>query len=205
MIVREQMAVGERLVEERLAESLGLSRTPVREAMHRLEQEGLLLKRPRGGYQVRPLSAAEVEEAVGVRAVLEAYAAELAARRATPKQLKEMERNLELFAEALQKKDEARLLELNSRFHELVYQAADSRLLFRLLSELQDEVERISRSIMSNMAAGSWSTDDHRRLFEAIKTGQAAAAARAAQTHVERGGKWYLSQLRDHEESEQNQ
>ncbi len=197
MITHGEMVNGERLVEERLAEQLGLSRTPVREALHRLEQEGLLLKRPRGGYEVRPLTPEEVADALGVRGVLEAYAGELAAARITPKLLKEMERNLEMFEEALARTDEKRLVELNGRFHELLYQAADSRLLHRLLSELQDEVERISHLIMSNMAAGAWSVEDHRALVDALRVGDAKRARKAAMDHVQRGARWLVSRLRD--------
>jgi DNA-binding GntR family transcriptional regulator len=197
MITEGELVIGERLVEERLAERLGLSRTPVREALHRLEQEGLLLKRPRGGYEVSPLTPEEVADALGVRGVLEAYAAELAAKRVTAKQLKDMERNLAQFEEALAKMDEKRLVELNVRFHELLYQAAASKLLYRILSELQDEVERISHLIMSNMAAGAWSAGDHRALVEALAAGDVKAARKAALAHVQRGADWLVSRLKD--------
>ena len=195
LILRGDLASGERLVEERLGELLGLSRTPIREALHRLEQEALLIKRPRGGYEVRPLTAAEVEEAMGVRGVLEAYAAELAARRATPKVMRELDRCLEQFEEALARGDEERLLELNVRFHDLLYQAADSQLLERLLGELKDELERISRVMMSNMPAGHWSAEEHRAVVLAIKAHDPDTAARLAKEHVERGGRWLISHL----------
>jgi DNA-binding GntR family transcriptional regulator len=71
MIVHGELKPNERLVEERLAAQLGISRTPLREALHRLEQKRLLSKRDRGGYVVRPLSYQEVEEAVDVRAFLD--------------------------------------------------------------------------------------------------------------------------------------
>lgn len=196
LIMRGELTPGERLVEERLGQQLGLSRTPIREALHRLEQEGLLLKRPRGGYEVRPLTPEEVEEAVGVRGVLEGYAGELAARRAHPRQIKDLERNLEQFEEALARRDEVRLVELNTRYHELVYQAANSTLLHHMLSELQEEVERISRAIMMSMQAGQWSVKDHRLVVEAIKAGDAAKAGRLCREHVQRGGKWLLSRLK---------
>ncbi|MFH1059458.1 MAG: GntR family transcriptional regulator [Pseudomonadota bacterium] len=197
LVLRGELAPGERLVEERLGELLGLSRTPVREALHRLEQEGILTKRPRGGYEVRPLTPEEVEEAMGVRGVLEAYAAELAARQAPAKLIRELEKSLEQFEEALARRDEERLLELNVRFHDLLYQAAGSKLLQRLLSELKDELERISRVMMSNMPAGHWSVGEHRGLVEAIKAHDPATAGRLAQEHVERGGQWLISHLRE--------
>ena len=196
LIMRGELTPGERLVEERLGQQLGLSRTPIREALHRLEQEGLLLKRPRGGYEVRPLTPEEVEEAVGVRGVLEGYAGELAARRAQPKQIKDLERNLEQFQEALVKQDEVRLVELNTRYHELLYQAANSTLLHHMLSELQEEVERISRAIMMSVQAGQWSVNDHRAVLEALKARDAAKAGRLCREHVQRGGKWLLTRLK---------
>ena len=73
MIQEGELTPGVRLVEEHLAAVIGTSRTPIREALHRLEQEKLVMRRKQGGYQVRPLSAREVEETAGVRAVLESY------------------------------------------------------------------------------------------------------------------------------------
>jgi DNA-binding GntR family transcriptional regulator len=199
LILRGELSPGERLVEERLGDLLGLSRTPIREALHRLEQEALLTKRPRGGYEVRPLTVREVEETMGVRGVLEAYAAELAARQASPKVLRELDRCLEQFEEALARQDEERLLELNVRFHDLLYQASDSQLLQRLLGELKDELERISRVMMSNMPAGHWSAQEHRAVVEAIKAHDGATAGRLAKEHVERGGHWLISHLQGQE------
>jgi DNA-binding GntR family transcriptional regulator len=127
--------------------------------------------------------------------VLEAYAAELAARRAPARLLREMERSLEQFEEALARRDEERLLELNVRFHDLLYQAAGSKLLQRLLGELKDELERISRVMMSNLPAGHWSAEEHRAVVAAIKARDAYSAGRLAKEHVERGGQWLISHL----------
>ena len=184
MIQKGEIELGQRLVEERLAKELGLSRTPVREALHRLEQEGLLTKPARGGYEVRPITEREIREAVGVRAVLEAYAAELASQSISKKALEEMKVNLDNFSRALKERDEARLLELNSEFHDQVYRAADSKLLYRLLSELREEVDRISRMVMTNMHAGEWSEDEHRRCFKALSRGDGEEASRILKKHV---------------------
>jgi len=200
--LRRQVVVGElkpghRLVEEGLARELGISRTPVREALHRLEQEGVLTKRPRGGYEVRPLTPEEVGDALGVRSVLEGYAAELASRQAPPGALEELEEAVQGFEQALARKDEERLVELNSRFHVLLCQASGSPLLLRLLGELQEIVERISRAIISNMDAGLWSTEDHRNILEAIKAGRGREAARLAREHVAHGAQWIVSRMID--------
>ncbi len=73
------MSSGSRVVESRIAEALGISRTPVREAMHKLEREGLLQRQPKGGYIVLGLNRDDIEETFGIRSVLESYAARLAA------------------------------------------------------------------------------------------------------------------------------
>jgi len=202
MHLRRQVVIGalkpgHRLVEEGLARELGISRTPVREALHRLEQEGVLNKRPRGGYEVRPLTPDEVADALGVRSVLEGYAAELASRQAPPGTLDKLEENVVGFEKALADRDEESLLELNSQFHVLLYSAAGSPLLLRMLGELQEIVERISRAIISNMEAGLWSTRDHREILEAIKQGQGAKAAKLARDHVAHGAQWIVSRMID--------
>ena len=78
-IVRGDFSPGNRLVESRIAEAMGISRTPVREAIHKLEREGLIKKLPQGGFYVLNLSREEIEETFGIRSVLESYAARLAA------------------------------------------------------------------------------------------------------------------------------
>ncbi|MCB2226438.1 MAG: GntR family transcriptional regulator [Desulfarculaceae bacterium] len=196
-VVRGEFKPGHRLVEENLARELGISRTPVREALHRLEQEGVLTKRPRGGYQVRPLAPEEVRDALGVRSVLEGYCAELASSQAPPGTIEQLEENVVGFERALAEQNETDLLEMNSQFHVLLYQAAGSPLLLRLLGELQEIVERISRAIISNMEAGLWSTEDHREILEAIKAGQGARAAKLARHHVEHGAQWIVSRMID--------
>lgn len=197
MIIRGECKPGVRLVEERLAEQIGISRTPVREALHRLEQEGLLTKRPRGGYLVRPLTLQEVEEAVGVRAVLEAYAAELAAQFRDQGTLVLLADNVNQFEQALADRDEGRLVALNTGFHTLLHQAAASKLLLRLLTEMGDVVERISRATISNMDAARWSADDHRDIWRAIKAGDADKAASLARSHVIHGGQWIISRMKN--------
>ncbi|MCF8031633.1 MAG: GntR family transcriptional regulator [Desulfarculaceae bacterium] len=196
-VVRSDLKPGHRLVEEGLARELGISRTPVREALHRLEQEGVLTKRPRGGYEVRPLTSEEVADALGVRSVLEGYCAELASRQAPPGTIEKLEENTIGFERALAEENEKDLLEHNSQFHVLLYQAAGSPLLLRMLGELQEIVERISRAIISNMEAGLWSTQDHREILEAIKAGQGAKAAKLARQHVEHGAQWIVSRMID--------
>ena len=197
MLIEGRFPPGERLVEESLAKEMGASRTPLREALHRLEQEGLLARRPRGGYELKPLDPAEVEEAVEARSLLESYAASLAARRATDKVLDQLSRNIAQFAAAHERRDPAALAALNAEFHALLAQAAGSRLLIRLLEVLEGLVERISRTSATGMEAGCWSLEEHREILAALRARNPEAAARAAAGHVRRGGKHILEHLQD--------
>ena len=195
MLIEGRFPPGERLVEEALAREMGASRTPLREALHRLEQEGLLARRPRGGYELKPLDPAEVEEAVESRSLLESYAASLAARRATEQVLAGLERNIAQFEAAHRRQDPAALAALNAEFHAMLARAAGSRLLIRLLEVLEGMVERISRESATGMEAGCWSLDEHREILAALRARDPEAAARAAAGHVRRGGRHILERL----------
>ena len=196
MIIDGELEPGQRLVEDRLAAELGISRTPLREALHRLEQEGLLQKRSAGGYVLRPFDAEEVEEAVQVRALLESRVAALAARRATPDQMEALRANLAAFRLAAATGDVARLAELNTAFHLLLRAAGGSLLLARLLDEIEGVVERIIRALVPLHEAGEWSDHDHARIVAAVVAGDADAAAEAMRAHVLHGGEAVLDTLR---------
>ncbi len=195
MIIEGEIRPGERLVEDRLAQSIGASRTPLREALHRLEQEGVLTRREHGGYELPRLSAAEVEEAVETRALLESYAASLAARRAKPETLTAMEQCMASFSQALAQADHKQMVLSNAQFHLLLGQAAGSKLLSRLLEELEALVERISVTSIDGQEAGTWSAPEHDRILAALRARDPEAAAQAAGDHVRRGGTWLLARL----------
>lgn len=110
-----------------------------------------------------------------------------------------LEANVDDFEKALDQEDEERLVEFNSQFHLLLCEASGSPLLLRLLGELQETVERISRAIISNMDAGKWSTEDHRAIIAAIKAGDGAKAHRLAREHVAHGADWIVSRMIDQE------
>ena len=94
-IVKGKMSPGEWLVESHIAETLGISRTPVREAFHKLEREGFIERQPRGGFTVLGLDREDIEETFGIRGVLEGYAARLATVKHHPRELKVLEKKVE--------------------------------------------------------------------------------------------------------------
>ena len=187
---------GERLVEDRIANELGISRTPLREALHRLAQEGLLEKRRAGGYSLRKLNGTEVEDAVHVRSMLESHAAALAASRATAQQKRQLRNNLEQFSAANSAKDMPRLVELNADFHTQLREAAHSPLLAQLLLELDGVVERMLRRMVTSTEA-DWSDRDHLKIMDALEAGDPQKAAQAMREHVDHGRDKIMEQLHD--------
>ncbi|MEG2173426.1 MAG: GntR family transcriptional regulator [Desulfovibrionaceae bacterium] len=196
MILDGQFVAGQRLVEDRISTDLGISRTPLREALHRLAQEGLLEKRAAGGYELRRTNVAELEDAVHVRALLEGHAAALAASRATEGQRQALVRNLADFQEAAQAEDVPRLIVLNEEFHATLRDAAGFVMLRQMLSELDGMVERRLRTNIPLEKAGQWSCPDHEHIVRAIEAHDPAAAAEAMRAHVHRGGMEMLAQLK---------
>jgi DNA-binding GntR family transcriptional regulator len=202
MISEGELKPGERLVEEHLASRIGTSRTPIREALHRLVQEGLVERRRRGGYVVRPISTQEVEEVTGVRAALEAYAVELGSRRISETTLAELERNVADFEKALAKGNQKRLVELNTQFHNMVYHLAGSKLLVRLINDLAETLHRFRVSLLSDPKAAKRSLEDHREMLAALKRGDQEQAVRVCRAHILAGGAWILDQLKEQDTEE---
>jgi DNA-binding GntR family transcriptional regulator len=200
LVVEGEFSPGERLVEEHLARRIGTSRTPIREALHRLEQEGLVERRRTGGYRVRPISAQEVEEVSGVRAALESYAVELAAGRLGPEHLERLECNVADFAAALERGDRKALVKLNTDFHQMLYDLAGSQLLTRLISDLAEALRRFRVALLSDPAMAARSLADHRAMLEALRAGRTGEAVEACRSHVLSGGRWILEHLEAQQE-----
>jgi DNA-binding GntR family transcriptional regulator len=196
MISEGELKPGERLVEEHLARRIGTSRTPIREALHRLVQEGLVERRRKGGYVVRPISAQEVEEVTGVRAALESYAVELGSKRISETTLAELENNVAEFDKALHSGNQKRLVDLNTQFHAMVYHLAGSKLLARLISDLSETLHRFRVALLSDPKAANRSLEDHREMLAALKRGDREQAVRVCRAHILAGGAWILDQLK---------
>lgn len=182
-IMDGSLAPGERLVEDRLAAELGVSRNPVREALRVLAVEGYVALVPRRGAEVATLSPAVVEDIFEVRQALEALGARLACRNATPEGLARLR---EVLAEAEAAIDEpggaARLPALNTRFHELVLEQAANPVLAGVMEPLRGRMQWIfSRTAR---ARAPHSLAEHRALVDAIAARDEEEAARLAVAHV---------------------
>jgi DNA-binding GntR family transcriptional regulator len=181
-ILSGRMRPGDRLVEEHLAQMLGVSRNPVREALHVLAADGFVELIPRKGAVVASVSDDEAEDLFDVRSALEELAAGLAARRRSPELLAELEQVLDHGDEVMAAGEIDKVPELNSRFHALLAQASGNSMLASMVHQVRDRMQLVYSARVDVRAAQSW--EEHRRILAAIKAGDEQRAAEHAALHV---------------------
>ena len=184
-IINGTLKPGERLMEVQLADELGVSRTPVREAIRKLEHDGFVVMIPRKGAYVADISLKDIAEIFDVRKALEGLAAQLAAERATEEDLERTERILVEYGECIERQDIQRLIEVDTRFHEAIYQMAGNSRLQQMLSLLREQVQRFRTMTLSHGPRMRIALEEHRRIVEAIASRDGEHAARLAAEHIE--------------------
>ena len=157
------------LKEAAIGAELGVSRTPVREALRQLELEGLVTIIPNRGAYVNMITAKDVQDIYVIRSMLEGLCARWATQSITAEQLDSMEETLCLSEYHTSKKNYEKLYELDSLFHEQLYEAGGSRILNHILSDFHDYVKMVRKATISTSSRSVTSTEEHRAIFEAIK------------------------------------
>jgi len=175
----------ERLMEIQLAEELGVSRTPVREALRKLELEGFIVMVPRKGAYVSDLTIKDIADVFEIRAALEGLAGALAAERITEEELDEMERLLVEKGEAIHQNDIEKLVEADTRFHEALYKASRNERLTAIISNLREQIQRFRLTSLSVPGRRTDSLVEHRNILEAIQARDIQVARQLAQEHIE--------------------
>ncbi|AUC95199.1 hypothetical protein QU42_35130 [Bradyrhizobium sp. UASWS1016] len=192
-ILSRRLKPGERLVEGRLAEELGVSRNPVREAIRVLESEGLVEVTARRGASVITMSDEEARETIEVRALLEGQNARLAARRREESIIKRIAAVLKQGNEAVAARHYDLLSDLNQQFHHELAAAGRNRVLADLLKRLRERTAMLFSPTDPVRQARTW--DEHAAILRAIIAGDERAAATLAAEHVMRAGADFLSSL----------
>jgi len=191
-IIKGEILPGSRLIESRLAETLGISRTPVREAIHKLEREGYLRKLPQGGFSLLGLSRDEVEETFGIRGALESYAARLAAEKHQASDLEPLEQKIRIYQKHLDRKDLDALTDINTEFHDLLYALSKSPKLIKMINNLQDQIYRFRQLILKNEKMAIMSNSDHKDMLTLIRQRDAEGVEHLVREHLVRGQKAVL-------------
>ena len=186
---------GERLMEIQLAEELGVSRTPVREAIRKLELERFVVMLPRRGTYVANLSLKDINEVFEIRSALDGLAAGLAAERITEEELEQMERLLVEIADHIEQHDNQKIVEADEAFHDILYRASRNERLVGIIFNLREQFTRF-RSVSINYPGRLQNTlEEHRQLVEAIAQRNPEAAMQKAREHIENAEQTLLLEM----------
>ena len=194
-IVRGRIRAGQRLVEEELAAVLGTSRTPIREAIHKLEKDELLVRLPKGGFTVRQFTVEDIEEVFGIRSVLESHAAVLATGEMVSETVELLEKKIERSEACLARGDIDGLVRLNTEFHDILYKSAKSKRLYSMISDFRDYFLRYRRAILAVDGMAGVSFQDHIDMLRAMKASDSAKVEKLVKQHILRGKDVVIQQI----------
>jgi DNA-binding GntR family transcriptional regulator len=186
-IVRGEMASGSRVVENRVADAMNISRTPVREAIHKLEREGFLRRSPAGGLSVSGLNRSEIREVFEIRGVLESYATGLAVIRHREEDLLPLEAKILEFDVFLKQGNLDALPRVNTEFHDMLYSLSRSPKLIEMINDLRDQIQRFRVIILKKDTWAARSNEDHKQMVGFMKKRDEEGVVRVMREHMLRG------------------
>jgi len=175
---------GDSLVELKLAEEMGVSRTPVREAIRQLELEGLVYSIPNKGVFVEGITSQDIEDIYAIRECMEGLAARWAIERMDEQSLKELENLCELMEFYTGKGDLDRVGELNSKFHDLIFESTNSKPLKQILSDFQYYIGNIRLASLKSPGRAEQSLKEHKAIVEAFKDRDVERGERVLVEHI---------------------
>lgn len=192
--LREQLLSGkiqphQHLIEAKIARDIGTSRTPVREALHSLELEGLIESIPRVGYVVKPISEQEVEEICEIRAAIEGLAARWAMEKAHEKLVVELEKNISIAEDKVSKGDARAFVDMDAKFHEIISKFSGSQRLFELAQTLRRHMLRYRIQSIYSVDNVLRAIDGHKGILRAIEKRNLEGVNKAIQHHMEQSKK----------------
>lgn len=191
-ILDGNLKAGQRLMEVQLAEQLGVSRTPIREAIRKLELEGLVVMLPRKGAYVANMSFKDLIDVLEIRASLEGLAASLASERRRDEDIVELERVAKEFEKSVREANIDDVLKKDVEFHEKIFIMANNKKLYQLITSLWEQVHRFRVTYVSNYEASLSLVDEHNRILEAIKEGDSELAKKYATEHIELAEQFFM-------------
>ena len=183
-IIIGELRPGERLMEVQLAEKMGVSRTPVREAIRKLELEGLVDMIPRKGAHVAELSVKDIMDVLEVRASLDGLATALAAERITDDELKELKHINGQFTQYIEKENLNGSIKKDAEFHDIIYRASRNDKLITILNNLREQVQRFRVIYLKDYNSPKNLIKEHNDIFEAISLRSIEASRSLAKTHI---------------------
>lgn len=184
-ILRGELQPGERLMEIQLAQRLGVSRTPVREAIRKLELEGLVLMIPRRGAEVAEITRQDLEDVLEVRAALEELAVKDACEHITDEQLQDLKKAANEFKRSLEGTDLVACAEADIHFHEIIYAATNNKRLVQMLNNLREQMYRYRMENLKVKRTYRTLVEEHDAIRRALKKHDKERAGAAINVHIE--------------------
>lgn len=183
-IISGDIKPGERLMEVSLAEQMGVSRTPVREAIRRLEAEGLVTMVPRKGTHVSELSSKDIIDVLEVRGVLDKLATKLAAKRIQPQQIRALESIHKQFVSCIEKENFENAVRKDIEFHDAIYAASGNSRLIGVLASLREHIFRFRVLYLRDLNIAEHVEQEHQQILDALKEGNAELASELSEKHI---------------------
>ena len=197
-ILRGELKPGERLMEIALANKLGVSRTPVREAIRMLEQEGLVIMIPRKGAQVAQITMKDLNDVLEVRMGLEELAMQFACKRITPEQVAELRRALLEIERLLATDDVTALAQADVDFHDIIYRATDNRRLNQIINNVREQMYRYRVEYLKDSRIRGTLLQEHREIYQAVAARDTEKARAYIRQHIMNQQQSIARSIKDH-------
>ncbi len=184
-IITGELQPGERLMETQLGERLGVSRTPIREAIRKLELEGLVVMVPRKGAQVAQFTEKDIQDVLEVRGALEALAAKIACKRMDDRAFLKLQLAIAEYSYAAKNKDLEMMIEKDVEFHEIIVGATQNDKLIQIFNNLREQVNRYRITYLKNTEDAESVQAEHLEILEALKNKDEELASSLASKHIQ--------------------
>ncbi|MGN8817389.1 GntR family transcriptional regulator [Oribacterium sp. HCP28S3_H8] len=185
-ILKGELKPGERLMEIQLAEKLGVSRTPIREAIRKLELEGLVLMIPRKGAEVAKISHKSLQDVLEVRGALEELATDLACQRITDEELESLRKAEAHFKQVVSSGgNEMQIAEADEAYHDIIYNASGNKKLVQMINNLREQMYRYRLEYIKDEAKRGTLISEHEKILEAIRLRDIIRAKALMKEHID--------------------
>ena len=194
-IITGELKPGERLMEIKLANELGVSRTPVREAIRKLELEGLVIMTARKGAEVAPINEKDLMEVLEIRKTLEGLACELAAINTKKTDIEILRQINELIKVAIEKDDIETITNQDVAFHEAIYKTTNNKRLVQMLHQLKEHIFRYRLKYIKNMKNKKAIVEEHESIIRALEKKDQKSSRKEIEKHIEVQERYILNTL----------
>lgn len=195
-ILTGELKPGERLMEIHLANKLGVSRTPIREAIRKLELEGLVTMIPRRGAEVAQITEKSMNDVLEVRRAMDALCVELACDRITPEELEQLKEACDAFEAAVKTSDVKKIAQADVALHDIIVRATGNQRLIQLVNNLSEQMYRYRFEYIKDSSQHERLVEEHRIIYQSIVQKDKETASQAAKTHIDNQEKSIIRQIR---------